>query len=153
MRADDPTPVAHDSELLERIAETVAIMLYEMEYHADGSYECLEFVGLESLIGRVPTGMSPEDAYEAAVHPDDREAYDTATARLVEGEPTEVEYRLVGYDGRTRTVLDRMRPVAVADGGALVEGVVADITARKVAETQLLEAADQLARKPLSTTP
>jgi diguanylate cyclase (GGDEF)-like protein len=157
MRSDDTTPDTHDSALLQRIAQTVAIMLYEMEYRADGSYECLEFVGLESLIGQAPDGLSPEEAYEAAVHPDDREAYEAATARLVDGEPAEVEYRLVGYDGQTRVVLDRMRPVAAGDGGWLVEGVVADITARKVVETQLLEAADQLAqaalRDPLTGLP
>jgi diguanylate cyclase (GGDEF)-like protein/PAS domain S-box-containing protein len=157
MRPDDDTPVAHDSALLRRIAETVAIMLYEMEFRADGSYECLEFVGLESLIGDVPDGLSPEDAYEAAVHPDDREAYETATARLTDGEPVEVEYRLVCDEGHVRTVLDRMRPVAIAEGGWLVEGVVADITARKEAETQLLEAAEELAqaalRDPLTGLP
>jgi len=157
MRSEDDKADTHDSALLQRIAETVAIMLYEMEYRADGSYECLEFVGLESLIGQAPGDVSPEEAYEAAVHPDDRAAYEAATARVGEGEAAEVEYRLVGYDGRTRTVLDRMRPVAAASGGWLVEGVVADITARKVAETQLLEAADQLAqaalRDPLTGLP
>jgi diguanylate cyclase (GGDEF)-like protein len=149
MHSDGLKPVVHDSKLLQRIAETVAIMLYEMEYHVDGSYECLEFVGLESLIGQIPDGMSAEDAYEAAVHPDDREAYDAATARLVLGEPTEVEYRLIGYNGRTRTVLDRMRPELAADGRILVGGVVADVTARKLAETQLIEAAEQLAQAAL----
>ena len=140
MRSNEPEPGVHDSELLRRIADTVAIMLYEMEYYEDGSFDCLEFIGLETLIGPVPAGVSSEDAYDAAVHPDDREAYDAAGARLARGTPTEVEYRLVGYDGRTRWVLDRMRPEVSTDGRMLVGGVVADITERKLAEAELLEA-------------
>ena len=67
---------AYGAELLQRIAGTVAIMLYEMELRPDGSFECLTFVGLETLIGPVPQGLSSEEAYDAAVHPEDRELYD-----------------------------------------------------------------------------
>ena len=35
-------------------------MLYEMELQADGSFECLAFVGLETFIGPVAEGISPE---------------------------------------------------------------------------------------------
>ena len=130
----------YGSELLKRIAGTVAIMLYEMKLLPDGSFECLTFVGLETLLGPVPEGMDPEEAYDAAVHPDDRDAYEAALVTLGRGEPTEVEYRLVGCDGQTRWVLDRMRPEgSVEDGGMLVGGVVADITARKRIEAEAME--------------
>ena len=135
-----PERELHDSDLLRRIADTVAIMLYEMELHADGSFHCLEFIGLETLIGPIPDGVTPEDAYETAVHPEDREAYDAAVTALGRREPLEVEYRLIGYDGRTRWVLDRMRPEPSRDGRLLVGGVVADITDRKRAEEELREA-------------
>ena len=130
----------HDSELLRRIADTVAIMLYQLELRPDGSYQCLEFIGLEALIGHVPDGLSPEDAYDAAVHPEDREAYDAAVVALGRREPVEVEYRLIGYDGTTRWVLDRMRPEPSRDGRLLVGGVVTDITERKSTQEELLEA-------------
>jgi diguanylate cyclase (GGDEF)-like protein/PAS domain S-box-containing protein len=143
----DGSQSRHDSDLLRRIAGTVSIMLYEMECHADGSFECTEFVGLESLIGRVPDGISPEDAYDAAVHPDDREAYELATVKVAGGEPADVEYRLVSLDGTTRWVLDRMRPESSHAGRSLVSGVVADITARKLAERDLLEAQQQEAER------
>ena len=100
----------YESELLQRIAGTVAIMLYEMELRPDGTFECLAFVGLETLIGRVPAGMSSEEAYDAAVHPEDREVYDQAVEGLRQGEPVEVEYRLIDPTGEVRWVLDRMRP-------------------------------------------
>jgi diguanylate cyclase (GGDEF)-like protein len=131
---------AYGSELLRRIAGTVAIMLYEMKLWPNGRYECLTFVGLETLIGAVPAGMAPEAAYDAAVHPEDREAYEAAVVALARGEPVEIEYRLIGCDGRERWVLDRMRPEGSAeDDCVLVNGVVADITARKRVEAEAIE--------------
>ncbi|HEY4451772.1 MAG TPA: sensor domain-containing diguanylate cyclase [Solirubrobacteraceae bacterium] len=115
-------------------------MLYEMEVSPDGSFHCHEFIGLETLIGRVPEGITPDDAYYAAVHPDDREAYDHASVALHEGRPVEVEYRLTGPGGSTHWVLDRMCPRTTSDGRLLVGGVVADITDRKEAEIALHEA-------------
>ena len=125
---------------MQRIAGTVAIMLYEMKIWPDGTFECLTFVGLEALIGPVPEGMTPDEAYDAAVHPDDREAYDATGEALARGESVEIEYRLLGHDGQTRWVLDRMRPEGTAeDGSLLVDGVVADITARKRIEAEAIE--------------
>jgi PAS domain S-box-containing protein len=131
---------AYGSELLQRIAGTVAIMLYEMELRPDGSFECLTFVGLETLIGPVPDGMSSEEAYEAAVHPEDRELYDGATDGLWERESVEVEYRLIDASGEVRWVLDRMRPERECGDGCLrVSGVVADISERKRVEVEAME--------------
>ena len=131
---------AYGSELLRRIAGTVAIMLYEMKIWPDGTLECLTFVGLEALIGPVPEGLTPDEAYDAAVHPDDRDAYDATGEALARGESVEIEYRLIGSDGQTRWVLDRMRPEGgTEDGCLLVDGVVADITARKRVEAEAIE--------------
>jgi diguanylate cyclase (GGDEF)-like protein/PAS domain S-box-containing protein len=130
------------TDVLRRVAGTVAIHLYEMEYAADGSYECTTFIGegLESLLGPLPDDRTPEEAWEEAVHPDDRETYDGVSARLECGEAVEIEYRLVGYDGRTRWVWDRMRPRRSEDGRLLVDGIVADVTVRKEAADELEEA-------------
>ncbi|MGZ4332840.1 MAG: putative bifunctional diguanylate cyclase/phosphodiesterase [Gaiellaceae bacterium] len=137
---------AYGAELLRRIAGTVAIMLYEMELRPDGSYECLTFVGLETLIGPVPEGMSAEEAYDAAVHPDDREIYDAGIDELWRGGPSEVEYRLVATDGEVRWVLDRMRPERRSeDGVLLVSGVVADISERKRVAAEAMEKLEQAA--------
>jgi diguanylate cyclase (GGDEF)-like protein len=138
------------TDLLRRIAGTVAIMLYEMELFGDGAFICHEFLGLESLLGPIPPGLSPEEAYERAVHPDDREAYDATFTALQRCEPVEVEYRLTGCDGVTRWVWDRMQPSRTPDGRLLVDGVVTDITERKLAAEQLAYVArhDQLTGLP-----
>jgi diguanylate cyclase (GGDEF)-like protein/PAS domain S-box-containing protein len=134
------------TDVLRRVAGTVAIHLYEMECLPDGTYHCNTFIGegLESLLGPLPEDRTPEEAWEDAVHPDDREGYEAVWKLLERGEPAEIEYRLVGYDGRTRWVWDRMRPRRSADGRLLVDGIVADITERREAADELAEAQRQL---------
>jgi diguanylate cyclase (GGDEF)-like protein len=85
-----------------------------------------------------------EAAWEEAVHPDDRGCYEAVYEALERGEAGEIEYRLVGYDGRTRWVWDRMRPRRTPDGRLLVDGIVADVTERKVAAEKLEAAQRQL---------
>jgi diguanylate cyclase (GGDEF)-like protein len=130
------------TDVLRRVAGTVAIHLYEMEYLPDGTYRCNTFIGegLESLLGPLPTDRDPEQAWEDAVHPDDREAYDAVWDALEAGDPVELEYRLVGYDGRVRWVWDRMRPRRSEDGRLFVDGIVADVTERRKAADELEEA-------------
>ena len=134
------------SDVLQRVAGTVAIHLYEMEMQPNGDYVCNTFIGagLESLLGPLPADRTPEQAWEDAVHEDDRAGYDASYESIERGEPFEIEYRLVGYDGRTRWVWDRMHPRRTDDGRLLVDGIVVDITDRKHATEELAEAQRQL---------
>ena len=133
-------------DVLRRVAGAAAVHIYEMEWLDDGSYRCNEFIGagVESLIGPVPEGMDEEEDWEAAVHPDDRPAYDAFGEALYRGEPQELEYRLVGSDGVTRWVWDRARP-RVEGGRRLVDGIAADITDRRRAADELAAAQARLA--------
>src|SRR5436190_2297188 len=133
-------------DVLRRVAGAAAVHIYEMEWLDDGSYRCNEFIGagVESLIGPVPEGMDEEEAWEAAVHPDDRPAYDAFSEALYRGEPQELEYRLVGSDGVTRWVWDPARP-RVEGGRRLVDGIAADITDRRRAADELAAAQARLA--------
>jgi diguanylate cyclase (GGDEF)-like protein/PAS domain S-box-containing protein len=130
------------TDVLRRVAGTAGVHIYEMEYLPDGSYICNAFIGagVEALVGPLPPGANEEEAWEAAVHPDDRERYDAFNDRLIAGHAADVEVRLVGTDGVTRWVWDRGHPRHTPDGRLLVEGVVTDITARHAAEEALAEA-------------
>jgi diguanylate cyclase (GGDEF)-like protein len=134
------------TDVLERMAGTLAILLYQMECSKDGTFECTAFLGsgLEALVGPIPSHYSPEEAWDAAVHDDDRAAYEAASSGLKDGRPVEVEYRLVGYDGVTRWVSDRMHPRPVTGGPVVVDGIVVDISERRRAAEQLAEAQERL---------
>jgi diguanylate cyclase (GGDEF)-like protein/PAS domain S-box-containing protein len=125
--------------LLRRVAASAAVHMYEMEMTEGNEYVCNVWIGqaVETLLGGVPEGMTAEEAWEACIHPDDREAYDAAFPALFRGEPSETEYRLVGFDGVTRWVWERCVPRQTPDGRLLVDGIVNDITDRHLVEEQL----------------
>ena len=121
--------------------------MYEMELFDDFQYVCHVWIGqaLDSLLGGVPEGMDKEAAWEACIHPDDRATYEAAFAPLQQGDVTEMEYRLVGFDGATRWVWERCIPRPVVDRRRLVDGIVTDITDRHLVERELAEAHARLA--------
>ena len=144
MPADEPRTDTID--ILRRVAGAAAVHIYEMEWLDDGTYRCNEFIGagVESLIGPIAPGTDEEEAWEAAVHPDDRETYNACGEALQRGEPQEMEYRLVGSDGVTRWVWERARP-RFENGRRLVDGIVADVTERRRSADELIAAQARLA--------
>ena len=66
--------------------------------------------GVERLIGGpVPLGETIESAWMAAIHPDDWPAVEAGMQGTLRGEPSALEYRMVGLDGRVRWVRSRTR--------------------------------------------
>jgi diguanylate cyclase (GGDEF)-like protein len=135
------------ASLLERVAETANVHVYNLEYRPDGTYKCNVWVGaaISSLLGGLPEGMDPEEAWEVCVHPDDREPYDAAVARQMAGEATDVHYRMVGFDGRERWIWERCQPAVRSDGRIVIDGIATDVTDQKRLEHELRETRDQLA--------
>jgi diguanylate cyclase (GGDEF)-like protein len=144
MPADEPRTDTID--ILRRVAGAAAVHIYEMEWLDDGTYRCNEFIGagVESLIGPIAPGTDEEEAWEAAVHPDDRATYNACGEALQRGEPQEIEYRLVGSDGVTRWVWERARP-RFENGRRVVDGIVADVTERRRSADELIAAQARLA--------
>ena len=109
------------------------IHTYAGSYLRDGRYvEALTSPGVESLLGG-PLETGIEAAWDAALHPDDRTTYREAIsyATLVRGEPLDIEYRLVGSDGVTRWVWERVTPRPPRGEAVDVDGVIVDISERK----------------------
>ena len=92
--------------------------------------EIFQGPGADRLLG----GAEPDEEmanWEAALHPDDRAAYDAFNEQLSRGEPAEVEYRLRGADGVTRWVHDRAATRRRDDGVIEISGIVSDVTERR----------------------
>ena len=98
--------------------------------------ELFQGPGGDRLLG----GAEPDPEmtnWDAAVHADDRPAYDAFNRALGRGEDSEVTYRLIGADGITRWVHDRGACRPRPDGTFEVSGIVSDVTERRRLEDEL----------------
>jgi PAS domain S-box-containing protein len=79
-------------------------------------------------------------SYIEAVHPEDRERVILAHRRLVGGEATAAEYRIIRPDGTIRWVWDRGFPIRDQSGRLVrIAGIAEDVTGRKRVEEALRE--------------
>jgi len=130
----------------ERAIATLFSNLPGMAYRSlnDGSWT-MEFVsgGCRELTGYDPEALVGNrlKSFEAIIEPEDRQAVREAIARAVErGDPFEITYRIRTRDGGLKWVWERGRPVPGADGEArTLEGFIADVTERKLLESQVLQ--------------
>ena len=136
------TELAEAHAALSRVVEAMDDHLYTLRVEADGGYRPM-YRGphRDALAGGAFTGGAEDDVlWEALVHPDDRERWRSAVARLGDGQPIELEYRVLGLDGAERIVLDRMRPRRSADGTLFYDGVTRDISEHRRLEAELRRA-------------
>ncbi|MDD1767358.1 MAG: MEDS domain-containing protein, partial [Methanomassiliicoccales archaeon] len=105
---------------------------YTLEYASEG---CREL-----------TGYAPEDlefnrrvSYGHVIHPDDRErVWNDIQEALKESKSFTIEYRIVTSGGDTKWVWEQGRGIMSKEGDILaLEGFIADITPRKIAEEAL----------------
>jgi PAS domain S-box-containing protein len=96
----------------------------------------------EGIWGRPPEGLlEPGGSWPDAVVGEDRAAVEAARAKLLQGQPCQVEYRILRPDDNVRWIRDRGFPVKSSSGaGPRIAGVAADITESKRLETELLQA-------------
>src|SRR5262249_29456330 len=89
------------AERFERLLDVVGEHVYLAAVLRDGSVrELFQGPGADRLLG----GAEPDPEmtnWEAAIHPEDRAAYEAFNASLSAGQTSDVEYRLIGADGVT----------------------------------------------------
>ena len=96
--------------------------------------------------GALPAAPRASRSGSRSCTPTTASAGASAVARLLEGEPIELEYRVVGLDGRERIVLEHLRPRREADGTLFYDGVARDITERRRLEDELRRSMAELER-------
>jgi PAS domain S-box-containing protein len=132
------------------IVEHTPAITYQ-ESAVDGPYDPASSMVYVSPQVEAILGYSPEDWSEAGfwtrvVHPGDLAAViELSAATNGSGEPYTQDYRMVAADGRVVWVHDESRAVRDADGRITTwQGVLTDITERKLAEERLRSAQDRL---------
>jgi diguanylate cyclase (GGDEF)-like protein len=128
------------TSLLDVVGAHVYLALAFPDGHIE---ELFQGPGGDRLLG----GAEPDPDmvnWDAAVHPDDRPAYDAFNIALGRGEDSEVTYRLIGADGVTRWVNDRAACRRRPDGTFEVSGIVSDVTERRRLEDQLQQSVREM---------
>ncbi len=136
----------HEAETRQREAETryrhlveripAAVYIDEVDETVTAIYISPQYEAL--------TGYSPEERladpglWARILHPDDREAVLAESNRTnASGDPFDLEYRIITKDGRTTWVHDHASLVDDQYGRPSWQGVLIDITERKMAEEAL----------------
>ncbi|UOD51292.1 ATP-binding protein [Orrella daihaiensis] len=125
------------------LTENLPVGTYTMVQPADGGLAQFRFMSTRFL---ELCGLNREEAYAdplkgfACVHPEDYDRWLELNARaFANKEPFYGETRLV-VNGKTRWITAESKPRALPDGSTVWEGVLADITERKLAEQALARA-------------
>ncbi len=134
------TEVAYQQAALARLVEATGARFFSGRFLADGTYESeYSDPGMASLAG-IEGPVDPDELqvrWARAVHPDDRAAVRELVAANRRGETAEGEYRLIGEDGVTRSVLERTHATGGEHGAVAVRGFIVDRTERLAAEREL----------------
>jgi diguanylate cyclase (GGDEF)-like protein len=136
MRAE----LAQAHAALSQAVDAMDAHLYTLRVDPDGTHAAVyRGPNREALAGgRLPDGADGDRRFETLVHPEDRSRRAAALLRLAAADPIDLEYRVIGLDGRERIVADRLRARRDPDGALYYDGVTRDITERRRLEDELL---------------
>jgi len=125
------------------LTENLPVGTYTMLQPPDGGLAQFRFMSTKFL---ELTGLSREEAYAdplkgfACVHPDDYDEWVTLNAQAFANRESFWGETRVIVNGTTRWITAESKPRELADGSVLWEGVLTDITKRKLAEQSLAHA-------------
>ncbi len=130
------------------IANNIVCSIYRLVIYDDQRME-MQFIstGLYEITGVMPEiVMSDPQKLFTLIHPEDREQCDRMLQRAIASlQPFTNEFRLRSASGQVKWVRDSARISPLAAGGAIVDGVLIDISDRKQAEEALRRSENNLA--------
>jgi PAS domain S-box-containing protein len=96
---------------------------------------------IQTILGFSPSEwLADPGLWISRVHPEDRPIVEAAEEGTLSAKPFRAEYRMFRRDGSVIWVNDTAAVVADNDGGALLHGIIVDVSERKHLETQLRQA-------------
>ena len=130
---------AQQSRFLETLLANLPGIAYQCRCNRDWSMQFVS-AGAELLCGYQPAALMRDNpSWGDIIYPADRErVWRAVRARLDNGEPFEIEYRIVTPQGACVWVWETGRAVAEDADGVLIDGYITDITAFKQ-QQQVLE--------------
>ena len=125
------------------LIERLPVVSYLAEYGPGGRWFYVS-PQIEHLLGfSADEWIADRELWWKRVHPEDRDRLEAEEQRCVETlEPLSIEYRMLTRDGRVVWVRDEGAYGRPGDRGVLVEGVMIDITERRLAEEELRHRAE-----------
>jgi len=145
--AERTQALEESEERFRRVISSISDHIYMTEVTKDG-HRINRYVSpnVEAVTGYPPQVFKedPDFMLKTVIHPDDRNIATTRTEDFMQGERSEVEYRIIKANGEIIWVRDSRRTEEGVDQQSLIIfGVVGDITERKEAEEAIARARDQ----------
>ena len=137
-------PAPRFERLLSRFVGSFGLHLFSGDVRNGEYFETYTGPGLEVLLGGSPDDQTAsEEVWSLRVVGEDVGRYRDAMDRLHAGEAVDVEYRLLGLDGRCRWIRECGLP-RTAGRRLIVDGFALDVTAQKEVEIRLRVALHEL---------
>ena len=119
------------------LVEQVNAITYIAEIGLDGQWHYVS-PQVESILGYTPEEwLAQSKNWSSIIHPDDVPAVEKAEEASARGEPFQAEYRARRKDGREVWLNDTGVVVKGNYAHPVMEGIIVDVTERKLLETQL----------------
>ena len=126
------------------LLERLPVITYRAELGAEGKWLYLS-PQVEEILGYSSREWQADPLFwEERIHPDDREAVLAEERRCAAARsPLDIEYRMIASDGRVVWLRDCASVGAKVNGSTtVVEGMLADVTERRLAQQRLKHLAD-----------
>ncbi|MDG5789290.1 EAL domain-containing protein [Evansella sp. AB-P1] len=131
-----------NNKKLNDIINTVHLYLWSVNTKTGDSWN---LSGLEKIYGYSPkTIKSNQNLWKERIHPEDKENVELLEQAIINGNPIQLQYRIIRLDGEIRWVSQHCFPVYGPNGQYIrADGFVHDITDQKMLEIELKETKEE----------